>query len=211
MVFTIPKRLRIYFRFDRKLLAELPGCAWRALRLCYRAWYVGPRVVPGAVGFLHTVGEILGWHPLLHVLLTDGGWLPHGTFRHLLAFDTDAAAKLFRAKVLRLLVARGKISKAIGDNLLSGRQSGFSVHAGAAVESRAEAVGLGRQGIRCALVLERLTWEETSGEVACRARAGPQAPPLPGLVQQRGSRSPARCCGPAGVHPRRRSKVARGP
>ena len=31
---------------------------------------------------------------------------------------------------------------------------------------------LGRYGIRCALVLERLTWEETSGEVACRARAG---------------------------------------
>lgn len=172
VVFTIPKRLRIYFRFDRKFLAELPGCAWRALRLYDRAWYGGPRVVPGALGFLQTAGELLGWHPHLHVLLTDGGWLPDGTFRHLLAFDTDAVEKLFRAEVLRLLVARGKISEAIVDNLLSWRQSGFSVHAGSAVESRAEAVRLGRYGIRCPLVLERLTWDETSGEVVCRARAG---------------------------------------
>lgn len=32
VVFTIPKRLRIYFRYDRKLLGELAGCAWRAIR-----------------------------------------------------------------------------------------------------------------------------------------------------------------------------------
>jgi hypothetical protein len=28
VAFTVPKRLRIFFRFDRKLLGELPGCAW---------------------------------------------------------------------------------------------------------------------------------------------------------------------------------------
>jgi hypothetical protein len=32
VVLTIPKRLRVFFRFDRRLLGELPGCAWRALR-----------------------------------------------------------------------------------------------------------------------------------------------------------------------------------
>ncbi len=31
VVFTIPKRLRFFFRYDRKLLGELAGCAWRAL------------------------------------------------------------------------------------------------------------------------------------------------------------------------------------
>lgn len=31
-VFTIPKRLRIYFRFDRRLLGELCRAAWQVVR-----------------------------------------------------------------------------------------------------------------------------------------------------------------------------------
>ena len=31
VVFTIPKRLRIFFRYDRKLLGDLAVCAWRAI------------------------------------------------------------------------------------------------------------------------------------------------------------------------------------
>jgi len=116
----------------------------------------------------------MGWHPHLHVLLTDGGWLPDGSFRHLLAFDSSQVEKLFRAEVLRLLVARGKISDEVVQNLLSWQHSGFSVHAGAPVEERSEAVRLGRYGIRCPLVLERLDWDETSGEVVYRARPGRQ-------------------------------------
>ena len=32
-VFSIPKRLRIYFMFDRRLLAKLSRCAWKVLNL----------------------------------------------------------------------------------------------------------------------------------------------------------------------------------
>jgi hypothetical protein len=32
-VFSIPKRLRIYFMFDRSLLAKLSLCAWKVLNL----------------------------------------------------------------------------------------------------------------------------------------------------------------------------------
>jgi hypothetical protein len=32
-VFSIPKRLRIYFMMDRKLLAKLSQCAWKVLNL----------------------------------------------------------------------------------------------------------------------------------------------------------------------------------
>ena len=174
VVFTVPKRLRIFFRFDRKLLGELPGCAWRALRLYFAVWFggeeVGEVVVPGAIGFLQTSGELLGWHPHLHVLLTDGGWLPDGTFRHLLAFDSSQVEKLFRAEVLRLLVARRKISGEVVDNLLTWRHSGFSVHAAVRVQDRQDAARLGRYGIRCPLVLERLAWDEVTAEIVYSAR-----------------------------------------
>ncbi len=32
VVLTIPKRLRVYFRYDRRLLGDLAACAWRAIR-----------------------------------------------------------------------------------------------------------------------------------------------------------------------------------
>ena len=72
MVFTIPKRLRIFFRYDRKLLGELAGCAWRALKLYFDGTFDGADVTPGAAGFLQTSGELLNFHPHVHVLVTPG-------------------------------------------------------------------------------------------------------------------------------------------
>ncbi|MFQ5528329.1 MAG: transposase zinc-binding domain-containing protein, partial [Thermoanaerobaculia bacterium] len=50
VVFTIPKRLRVFFRYDRKLLGQLAGCAWRALKLYFDCYFEGTDVTPGAVG-----------------------------------------------------------------------------------------------------------------------------------------------------------------
>ncbi len=141
-------------------------------RLYFAACFGGEEVVPWRDGFVQTAGELLGWHPHLHVVLTDGGWLPDGTLRHLLAFDSVQVETLFRAKVLRLLMARGKISEEVVENLLTWRHSGFSVYAGDRVAERSEAVRPGRYGIRCPLVRERLHWGETSGQVVYRARSG---------------------------------------
>lgn len=40
-VFTIPKRLRVYFRFDRKLLGDLSKAAWETVRYIYAG--IGPK------------------------------------------------------------------------------------------------------------------------------------------------------------------------
>ncbi len=56
VVLTIPKRLRIFFRFDRRLLGDLLGCAWRAWRLCLEATF-DESFEPGGVGFVQTAGE----------------------------------------------------------------------------------------------------------------------------------------------------------
>ena len=90
VVFTIPKRLQVFFRYDRRLLGELAGCAWRALKLYFGAYFDGAPVIPGAVGFVQTAGELLNFHPHIHVLVTDGGFRPDGTFRPLAWFDSPA-------------------------------------------------------------------------------------------------------------------------
>ena len=63
VVFSVPKRLRIFFRYDRKLLGELAGCAWRALRLYSHVYFDRNDIVPGAIGFIATAGEMLNLLP----------------------------------------------------------------------------------------------------------------------------------------------------
>ncbi len=80
VVCTIPKRLRPYFRYDRTLMGDLAGCAWRALRFWVLACFDDEATVPGAVGFIQTAGELLNVHPHIHLLITDGVFCPDGTY-----------------------------------------------------------------------------------------------------------------------------------
>ncbi len=77
-VFTIPKRLRIFFRFDRRLLPELPRLAWQTVLEVDRAVLDRRDVAPGMIGAIHTFGELLHSHPHLHALVTDGVVAPDG-------------------------------------------------------------------------------------------------------------------------------------
>ncbi len=177
VVLTIPKRLRIFFRFDRRLLGDLLGCAWRAWRLCLEA-SLDESFEPGGVGFVQTAGELLGWHPHVHLLVTDGGFLADGSFRHLLWVDGEALERLWRAEVLRLLVERGKIGQEVVESLLSWRHSGFSVHAGVRVEEKAAAARLGRYMARCPIVLDRLEWDGDRDEVLVHPRPSRRGGPF---------------------------------
>jgi hypothetical protein len=170
VVFTIPKRLRPYFRYERALLGDLAGCAWRALRLWVLAYFQDETAAPGAVGFIQTAGELLNWHPHVHLLAADGVFARDGTFERSTFFDTQLIERLFRAEVLRLLRGRGLITQDVVDNLLSWRRTGFSVHGDVKVPDRDAAARLGRYMIRCPVALERMSLDDDTGEVIYRTR-----------------------------------------
>lgn len=96
LVFTIPKRLRVYFRSDRTLLGDLAACAWRSLRLWIRATLGDDTALPGAIGFIQTAGELLNFHPHLHLMITDGVLEPGGSFERLPYPDARQLERLFR-------------------------------------------------------------------------------------------------------------------
>ena len=62
-VFTIPKMLRPYFRFDRKLLGKLSQCAYQSLKEFFRKTLNRPEGVPGAVISIQTFGDLVNFHP----------------------------------------------------------------------------------------------------------------------------------------------------
>ncbi|MDA1054499.1 MAG: transposase [Planctomycetota bacterium] len=102
VVLTIPKRLRLPTRDPdyrvprRKLLGKLSACAWtclqaEAVRLLGRRPSLrdGARVTPGMMAAIQTHGELLHWHPHIHVLVTCGVLTPEGDFLELPEFDWE--------------------------------------------------------------------------------------------------------------------------
>ena len=87
VVLTILKRLRVRTRFDRKLLGELSSCAWTCLKAEAQRLLGREDMVPGMIGAIQTHGELLHWHPHIHVLLTCGAFTSEGDFLELSEFD----------------------------------------------------------------------------------------------------------------------------
>jgi hypothetical protein len=62
-VFTVPKRLRPYFLYDRRVLEDLCRVACRTLREFLRATFGEAEVVPGVVASIQTFGSRVNGHP----------------------------------------------------------------------------------------------------------------------------------------------------
>ncbi len=103
-VFSIPKILRRYFLYDRKLLSDLSRCAWETLKEFFKESVSEEDAVPGAVVAIHTFGDFLGWHPHLHVLCTDGCFYGNGMFRVAPLFEIKHLEEIFRHKVFKMKV-----------------------------------------------------------------------------------------------------------
>lgn len=70
VVYTVPKRLRLFLRFDRRLLGELPRLTWQTVLEVYRAVIDRQDVMPGMIAAIRAFGELVQWHP--HITGTMG-------------------------------------------------------------------------------------------------------------------------------------------
>jgi hypothetical protein len=131
MVFSLPKILRIYFRYDRSNSSLLFTAAWQSIFELYGA--IIPDGMPGAVQVLQTAGESLNWNPHLHSIVTSGAFLEDGAFQSLDYISQEKLTELFKHKVLNSM----KEAELIGDEtielILSWQHSGFSAWVGEAI------------------------------------------------------------------------------
>lgn len=171
LVFTIPKRFRLFFRFDRTLLGELARLAWQTVLEVYRTVLDRGDVVPGAVSAIQSFGRVLQWHPHLHALVTDGAFAPDGTFIPLPVVDDEPFALLFREKIFDLLLRKGRITDDVVRQMRSWRHSGFSVDRSVRIGA-GDTAGLERLArylVRCPLSLARMIRVTGDGTVLYRA------------------------------------------
>ncbi len=159
-VFSIPKRLRIYFMFDRRLLTKLSRCVWKVLNLYLTQAVPYDGAKPGAAVAVQSFGDFQNFHPHLHVLATDGCFYNEGAFMVCPTPDTGELEELFRYEVFKLLKAEGKINDAVIENMMAWRHSGFGVYCGHAIWPQNEEglENLARYIIRASFSQERMTY-----------------------------------------------------
>jgi len=80
VVRTIPKRLRAYCLYRRRLLGEIARGAARTVTAAIRTLTGERELAAGIVACLQSHGSRANWHPHLHLLVTDGGVRPDGPF-----------------------------------------------------------------------------------------------------------------------------------
>jgi hypothetical protein len=99
IVFSIPKILRRCFLYDRKRLTDLSLCGWESLKAYFTSFAKHKAAVPGAVIAIQIFGDMLGYNPHLHVLISDGCFHESGLLTLAPAIDTQALEHLFRHEV----------------------------------------------------------------------------------------------------------------
>lgn len=164
LIFTIPKRLRVYFRFNRGLTKYLYQAVWESWNEYLEEKL--PGVAPGMVMALHTAGDLLHFHPHIHGIALDGGIDKTGTFERLPELDTLKLETLFSDKVFRALRRENLITDDVIDNMRSWQHSGFSVFSAEPLmgDDRNARLFLARYLKKCPVALSRMNIVEQGGK-----------------------------------------------
>jgi len=164
VVFTVPKMLRLFFRFRRKLLDSLCLSAVHTLvKFLHTA--TGLEIMPGVVAVIQTFGDRINFHPHIHVLITEGGTAPDGVFRRVCRFHDEVIQEIFTHEVFSLLLRRKLIGLPLVEKILHWHHTGFNVHSQVRSQKKRETERVGKYMIRPLLSLKRLFFDETAGKI----------------------------------------------
>jgi hypothetical protein len=171
-VLTLPKMLRVYFRYDRRLLGKLCRVAARVITKSFRALADRSDLTPGMVVCVHTYGNFVNFHPHLHVLTTDGGFTANGVFHVLPKVSLSGMEQLFRHRVLKMLLAEGLIRPERVKMLMGWKHSGFNVDGSVRIgagDTRGRE-NISRYLIRAPFSVEKIQYSAREGSVIYRTK-----------------------------------------
>ena len=170
-VFTIPKRLRVYFRYDRSLLGKLCRAGYDTICDVFKLEIDGDCGVPAMIGAVQTFGDLVHWHPHIHTIVAEGVFTESGNFVHIPAIWKQSAEKFWQERVFSLLLDEHKIKDEVAVNMRSWKHSGFSVDNSVRIR-RGDKAGMQRLTeyiTRCPFSLARMVSEMKDGKVVYRA------------------------------------------
>jgi len=170
-VFTIPKRLRVYFRYDRSLLGGLCQAAYETVCDTFGQELEGGSGIPAMVGAVQTFGDLVHWHPHIHGIVPEGVFDDDGEFLAVPDIWKHRAVEFWQDRVLCLLLETLKIDEQTAASMRAWRHSGFSVDTSVRIEA-GDTAGMERligYIARCPFSLARMIARADDGKIIYRA------------------------------------------
>jgi hypothetical protein len=172
-VFTIPKRLRLFFKYDRSLLGKLVSSAWQTVREVYSEEVGLDDALPAMIAGIQTFGDLINWHPHIHAVVADGVFLPSGKFIPL-TISPEKFKTVWENKVFDFLIKEGRIEWKTVESMKSWKHSGFSVDTSVHIDKgdNAGMMRLIQYIVRCPFSLQRVVKLTADGKVLYRTGKG---------------------------------------
>ena len=160
----MPKALRLYFRHDQRLFAEVSRLIYSIIAEFY-AEAAGRSLLTGVIIAHQTFGDQLRWNPHYHCLVLEGGFDEQGTFVSVPFSGLQAMTEVFRRRVIWLLVEKELLSAEFAQNLLSWRNPGFSIDNSVRVTDARTQESLAQYISRPPLSLKKIRYEPFKARV----------------------------------------------
>ena len=156
-VFTVPKILRLYFKYDRNLFEDVSRIISSIIQDFYNESAPAALKTASVVSY-QSFGDLVRWNPHYHCLVLEGGIDEAGSFHHIPIKDTVSLTEVFRRRVIKLFVDRGLLDPHFARKLLSWKHSGFSVDASVSIlaSSQKARVNLSQYIVRHPVSLKKI-------------------------------------------------------
>lgn len=173
--FSIPKRLRPYFR-QRKRLGWLVETAKETVYLAMGRGKIRDFEKPGIITLIQTHGDELNWNCHLHVLITDGVYDYYNPvlvkFHPFSFWDFNGMTELFRRVLLKRLHREGVLTQEIVENMLTWPHSGFHVHASDSFRDLDRIRRTLGYAFRPVIFLKQLSYDPKDKQITYRSKKG---------------------------------------
>ena len=165
-VFCIPKCLRVYFKYDRLLFSEISQHIIRMLTEYYNK-VSGKNISSGFILAYQTAGIFCRFNPHWHGIFLEGGFDDDGNFQYLPITDTKKMTESFRRRVIKFFDDKKLINTEFAHNLLSWKNSGFSVDNSVKIPANNKKVieSLGQYIARCPVSVGKIRYEPLHSKV----------------------------------------------
>ena len=165
-VFTLPKALRVFLRYDQRLFGLISRLIFSLITEFYSA-AAGKPISSAAVLAYQPFGDALRFNPHFHALFLEGGFDPDGQFYFLPIHDTARLTQLLRQRTVGLFLKLGLITEQFSETLLCWKNSGFSVDNSVRLDGGDHTArqALAQSIARAPLSLQKFTYDRAGGKV----------------------------------------------
>jgi len=117
-VFTLPKLLRVYFKYDRNLLEDISKIIFSIIHDYYTET-AKTTVKTGVIVSYQSFGDLMRWNPHFHCIVLEGVIDEASSFHHIPVKNTAKLAEVFRIRIMTLFVDRDLLDPHIARKILS--------------------------------------------------------------------------------------------